>query len=190
MEAIGSLLSPFGIGGSAVTDTLKLVVVGGGIETARRASMSVWNGFVDSFFLTAHFSDSDYPYDWLMHWLAKQPAWSRSREFEITSRRSNRRGISLSATNDIDDDEEDTGLNHGKGKRVVAFQPTIDTTHTIFYHGHWLRVTRSTGTWGDEALKISVVARNNDIFKRLVLEAKRDYEKEAENHVHIFMADS
>lgn len=37
---------------------------------------------------------------------------------------------------------------------------------------------------------ISVVARSNDILKRLVLEAKREYEKDAEHRVHIFMADT
>lgn len=36
----------------------------------------------------------------------------------------------------------------------------------------------------------SVVARNNEILKKLVLEAKRDYEKDAEHRVHIFMADT
>jgi hypothetical protein len=35
----------------------------------------------------------------------------------------------------------------------------------------------------------SVVAWNDDIFKRLVLEARRAYEKEVEDRVHIFMAD-
>jgi hypothetical protein len=35
----------------------------------------------------------------------------------------------------------------------------------------------------------SVVAHKNDILKRLVLEAKREYEKDAENRVHIFTAD-
>ena len=39
-------------------------------------------------------------------------------------------------------------------------------------------------------LRCSVVARNNDILKRLVLEAKREYEKDAEHRVHIFMADT
>lgn len=55
------------------------------METARRMSKSAWNGFVDcnvpprshrirqkfadhlfrtAFFLTAHFSQEDYPYDW------------------------------------------------------------------------------------------------------------------------------
>jgi hypothetical protein len=36
----------------------------------------------------------------------------------------------------------------------------------------------------------SVVARNNDILKKLVLEAKREYEKDAEHRVHIFLADT
>ena len=36
----------------------------------------------------------------------------------------------------------------------------------------------------------SVVARNNDILKKLVLEAKREYEKDAEHRVHIYMGDT
>jgi chaperone BCS1 len=71
METIKNILSPLGMNTGAIQDTLKLVVIGGTVETARRASVSAWNGFVDSFFLTAHFSQEDYPYDWLMHWLAK-----------------------------------------------------------------------------------------------------------------------
>jgi hypothetical protein len=39
-------------------------------------------------------------------------------------------------------------------------------------------------------LSHSVVARNNDILKQLVLEAKREYEKDAEHRVHIFMGDT
>ena len=39
-------------------------------------------------------------------------------------------------------------------------------------------------------LKFSVVARNNDVLKKLVLEAKREYEKDAEHRVHIFLADT
>jgi hypothetical protein len=44
--------------------------------------------------------------------------------------------------------------------------------------------------YSDADRKYSVVARNNDILKRLVLEAKREYEKDAEHRVHIFMADT
>ncbi|KAF8957144.1 BCS1 N terminal-domain-containing protein [Flammula alnicola] len=194
MDAIKNILSPLGMSTGAIQDTLKLVVIGGTVETARRASVSAWNGFVDSFFLTAHFSQDDYPYDWLMHWLAKQPSWGRSREFEITTRSVNRNGITQSTTGDLEEEEEEEDtLVHGRRKRTVAFMPSLDTTHTIYYRGHWLRITR-TKQYPDYghgcSLKISVVARNNDILKKLVLEAKREYEKDAEHRVHIFMADT
>ncbi|KAG6885761.1 hypothetical protein C0993_010273 [Termitomyces sp. T159_Od127] len=129
-----------------------------------------------------------------MHWLSKQPAWGRSREFEITTRSVGRSGLTQSTTGDLEDDEdEEDGLVHGRRKRKVAFMPSVDTTHTIYYRGHWLRITR-TKRYPDygqgSSLKISVVARNNDILKKLVLEAKREYEKDAEHRVHIFMADT
>ncbi|KAG9313221.1 P-loop containing nucleoside triphosphate hydrolase protein [Chiua virens] len=197
METFKNMLSPLGMNTGAIQDTLKLVVIGGTVETARRASISAWNGFVDSFFLTAHFSQEDYPYDWLMHWLSKQPAWGRSREFEITTRTVSRNGLTQSTTGDLEDDDEEEededALVHGRRKRKVAFMPSLDTTHTIYYRGHWLRITR-TKRYPDyghgSSLKISVVARNNDILKKLVLEAKREYEKDAEHRVHIFMADT
>ncbi|GLB41535.1 putative AAA ATPase family protein [Lyophyllum shimeji] len=194
MDTLKNILSPLGMNTGALQDTLKLVVIGGTVETARRVSVSAWNGFVDSFFLTAHFSQEDYPYDWLMHWLSKQPAWGRSREFEITTRSVGRNGLTQTTTGDLEEDEEgDEGLVHGRRKRKVAFMPSLDTTHTIYYRGHWLRITR-TKRYPDyghgSALKISVVARNNDILKRLVLEAKREYEKDAEHRVHIFLADT
>lgn len=196
METLKNMLSPLGMHTNALQDTLKLVVIGGTVETARRMSVSAWNGFVDSFFLTAHFSQEDYPYDWLMHWLSKQPAWGRSREFEITTRTVSRSGITQSTTGDLDEedvDEDEDALLHGRKKRKVAFIPSLDTTHTIYYRGHWLRITR-TKRYPDyghgAALKISVVARSNDILKKLVLEAKREYEKDAEHRVHIFIADT
>ncbi|THG96922.1 hypothetical protein EW026_g5002 [Hermanssonia centrifuga] len=193
MNALKNLLSPLSANTSPIHDTLKLVVIGGTVETARRASVSAWNGFVDSFFLTAHFSQEDYPYDWLMHWLSKQPAWGRSREFDITTRTVSRHGMTQKTSGDLEDDEEEEIALGNRKQRKVAIIPSVDTTHTIYYRGHWLRITRTKrfqdyGSCGE--IKISVVARNNDILKKLVLEAKRDYEKDAVHRVHIFMADT
>ncbi|KAJ3558700.1 hypothetical protein NM688_g759 [Phlebia brevispora] len=198
MNTLKNLLSPLATHSNPIQDTLKLVVIGGTVETARRASVSAWNGFVDSFFLTAHFSQEDYPYDWLMHWLSKQPAWGRSREFDITTRPVSRHGMTQKTTGDLEEDEgdDDAGefnLGGGHRKRKVAIIPSVDTTHTIYYRGHWLRITRTRrlnefGSCGE--IKISVVARNNDILKKLVVEAKKEYEKDAVHRVHIFMADT
>lgn len=152
-----------------------------------------------AFFLTAHFSQEDYPYDWLMHWLSKvccapstafflvlmrfnqQPAWGRSREFDITTRSVSRHGLTQSTSGDLEEEEEEeteevltTGRRKRKGgslfvspdyyllnpthtklrssRALVSTFPVnrmtsadlpqqlIDTTHTIYYRGHWLRV--------------------------------------------------
>ncbi|KAJ1306389.1 hypothetical protein OPQ81_007394 [Rhizoctonia solani] len=196
MDSLKNLLVP---GSSALHDTLKLVVIGGAVETARRTAYSGWNTFVDSFFLTATFVQDDYPYDWVMHWLSKQPAWSRAREFEITTRNaeSSRAGVKTPTDQELEEDEEfgladdDEQLVHGRRKRKVALTPSADTTHNIYYRGHWLRITRSSPRdhGGRGELKISVVARNNAIIKKLVLQAKHEYEQDMEHRVHIFLAD-
>lgn len=56
----------------------------------------------------------------------------------------------------------------------------------------WLRVRRSKKTDGSdvEVLSISVVARNNSVLKQLVLQAKKEYELDAEHRVNIYFADS
>jgi len=190
-SAVSSLVSPF-VGGSSggVVDGMKLVVLGGTVETARRVSSSAWNSFVNSFYLTARFSEDDYPYDWLMHWLCKQPAWGRSREFETTTRSNVPGAMSTSFGDEFEDLEAEDDDAPGKQKMRVVFMPTLDTTHTIYYKGHWLRVCRSRQSNGDEMLSISVVARSNNILKQLVLEAKKEYERDAEHRVQIFFADS
>ncbi|KAG6811321.1 hypothetical protein H0H92_007985 [Tricholoma furcatifolium] len=220
MDALKSLVQPLvgGAGGSSVVDGMKLVVLGGTVETARRVSSSACvymgasnhghrlsphfglhdNEAVQSFFLTAHFSEEDYPYDWLMLWLSRRPEWQRSREFETTTRTT---GIGADTTGSFgEEDFEDTNgaptaTNNdddipGKVTTRVVFQPTFDTTHTIYYRGHWLRVRRSRKNDSTEMLSISVVARSNAILKQLVLQAKKEYEAEAIHRIQIYFADS
>ncbi|KAF9466279.1 P-loop containing nucleoside triphosphate hydrolase protein [Collybia nuda] len=205
MDALKSLIQPLvgGAGGSSVVDGMKLVVLGGTVETARRVSSSAWSHFVNSFFLTAHFSEEDYPYDWLMLWLSRRPEWQRSREFETTTRTS---GIGSDNSNSFGEEDlwddgttpntvvtaDDDDDIPGKVTTRVVFQPTFDTTHTIYYKGHWLRVRRGRKTDGSgtEMLSISVVARSNTILKQLVLQAKKEYEAEAIHRIQIYFADS
>ncbi|THU98917.1 P-loop containing nucleoside triphosphate hydrolase protein [Dendrothele bispora CBS 962.96] len=219
MDALKSLVQPLvaGAGGSSVIDGMKLVVIGGTVETARRMSSSAWSHFINSFFLTAHFSEEDYPYDWLMLWLSRRPEWQRSREFETTTRSTTSGLSSRIADNSFGDEDDedfssgngggggaggggssagnggfnDEGENSGRAKTRVVFQPTFDTTHTIYYRGHWLRVRRSRKNDGSgcEVLTISVVARSNTILKQLVLQAKREYEAEAIHRIQIYFAD-
>ncbi|KAK6977499.1 P-loop containing nucleoside triphosphate hydrolase protein [Favolaschia claudopus] len=216
MDALKSLVQPFVSGGSMV-DGMKLVVIGGTVETARRMSSSAWSHFVNSFFLTAHFSEEDHPYDWLMLWLSRRPEWQRSREFETTTRAAHA-GAQAWEEDEVEAElmgfaaaqGEGDGMGVGEGgapssKTRVIFQPTFDSTHTIYWRGHWLRVRRSRGSppsssnnssfWGGsgggegEVLSVSVIARSNTILKALVLQAKREYEAEAVHRIQIFFAD-
>lgn len=130
-----------------------------------------------------------------MLWLSRRPEWQRSREFETTTRTSTpglgSRGVADNSFGDSDD-EGDADDIPGKVKTRVVFQPTANTTHTIYYKGHWLRVRRGRKNDGSgcEMLSISVVARNNSILKQLVLQAKREYEAEAVHRIQIYFADS
>ena len=54
---------------------------------------------------------------------------------------------------DDDDGEEDIP---GKVKTRVVFQPTANTTHTIYYRGHWLRVRRGRKTDGSGCEVLSI----------------------------------
>jgi len=216
MESVKGLLAPFNLKSNYIKGALvchgvflpllclgqqielffsqKLVAIGGTVETARKVSVFTWNGLWDLFNLTAHVSQEDHPYEWLMHWLSKQPEWARSREFEITTRSVDGGPLNTSTTGGLEelDEEGEHVLEHGRCKSGVTFVPSLDITHTIFYRGHWLKITcvrQDQDSGRNSALKISVVAWNDDIFKRLVLDARRGYEKEVEDRVHIFMAD-
>lgn len=198
MDVLKSLVQPLvgGTTGSGLVDGMKLVVLGGTVETARRISSTAWSHFINSFFLTASFADEDMPYEWLMLWLSRRPEWQRSREFETTTRTTT---VGLSARtcggteieDEFDQEDPDDELVPGKQKLKVVFQPTFDSTHTLFYRGHWLRVRRTRRTTDNaEVLTISVVARSNTILKQLILQAKREYEAEAVHRVQIYFADS
>jgi len=100
-------------------------------------------------------------------------------------------------TGDLDeedmDEENEHESEHSRHKRKVTSMPSPGITHTIFYRGHWLKITpiRSYQDFGDySGLKISVIAHKNNILKRLVLEAKGEYEKDVEHRVHNFTADA
>ena len=72
-----------------------------------------------------------------MHWLSKQPAWGRSREFEITTRTAGKQGMtSTSNEEDLEDedDDDDEQLVHGRRKKKVAFLPSLGEPISRFLH--------------------------------------------------------
>ena len=98
-----------------------------------------------------------------MLWLSRRPEWQRSREFETTTRSS---GIGADNTNSFGEEDLEDGSTPappasddevpGKVTTRVVFQPTFDTTHTIYYKGHWLRVRRGRKTDGSGTELLSI----------------------------------
>jgi hypothetical protein len=124
-----------------------------------------------AFFLTAHFSEEDYPYDWLMLWLSRRPEWQRSREFETTTRTTTSGLSSKVADNSFGDDDDGEDDVPGKVKTRVVFQPTANTTHTIYYRGHWLRVRRGRKTDGSGCEVLSIRSVPTFLFRSLTRSA-------------------
>ena len=62
----------------------------------------------------------------------QQPAWGRSREFDITTRTVSRNTLTQSTSGDLDDDEEDEEMvaNYHR-RRKVAFEPSPGMPNTI-----------------------------------------------------------
>lgn len=58
LSTLLSLLLSF----SALRDWVKLIVIGGAIETCRRSAMRLWSTFMESFWLTASFDENDSSY--------------------------------------------------------------------------------------------------------------------------------
>ena len=55
----------------------------------------------------------------------QQPAWGRSREFDITTRSIGRNSLMQTSAGDVEEDEEEEDLVHGRKKRRVQFLPSI-----------------------------------------------------------------
>ncbi|RXW24313.1 hypothetical protein EST38_g1531 [Candolleomyces aberdarensis] len=233
MDAIKSLVQPLMGSSSSVVDGMKLVVLGGTVETARRVSSSAWQHFVNCESLCSperisHFCEEEHTYDWLMLWLSRRPEWQRSREFEATLRAFSQSPSSTNAaakspadveweeaereweryngslngstrqtmhSSDIytppNTDEDPDPVPVDKPRSRIVFQPTYNTTHTLFFRGHYLHIKRSRHPESySEMLSISVIARSNAILKQLVLQAKKEYEAECVHRIQIYLADA
>ena len=60
----------------ALRNWLKLIVIGGVLESCRQFYYSIWSYIVNSFFISAQFKEDDSSFDWMMVWLSRQPSWS------------------------------------------------------------------------------------------------------------------
>ncbi|KAG8777049.1 hypothetical protein FRC12_000564 [Ceratobasidium sp. 428] len=184
VTGLGSLLTLL-LSFSGLRDWLKLIVLGGALETLRRATSSCWEWALGAFFVTIHLDNDDIAYDWMMIWLSHQPAWRKAREVQISSKDF---GLNRNATIVVPGETDATGET-----RSVAYLPTYNSTHSMIYNKHWMRVTRTRQDLGEgctrESLQISLLARSRDVVNQLLREAKEAYTREDQNRVAIYTCD-
>ncbi|KAG9032642.1 hypothetical protein FRB95_001152 [Tulasnella sp. JGI-2019a] len=174
---------------SSFGDWLKLAILGGALEFARRTWAMAWAWFLSSFFITASFDGDDDAYAWMLIWLSKRTAWTKSRELQVSIQ-------NLNVNRYLDDDTVATvGDDDTNGtRRKLVFLPSFGTTHTIWFRGHFLRVTRDRQFVPEqgkqESLTLSILGRNHSILTDILKEAQALHKEEESNRVSIFIADN
>ncbi|GJE98557.1 P-loop containing nucleoside triphosphate hydrolase protein [Phanerochaete sordida] len=169
---------------SALREWLKLLVIGGLIETCRRLCMQSWTAFIESFWITACFEERDVSYTWLLFWLSKQPTWSRARCINVSTRSF---GVNSPVVVLPGDENEAAG-------RKICYLPSFARTYTLWYQGRYVNVTRSEVTEGayhtKETLEISIFARDHAVLNSLLMEAKKAYIAAEEHTISIYVSES
>lgn len=167
LSTILSLLLSF----SALRDWLKLIIIGGAIETCRRCCLRLWSTFIESFWITACFEQTDSSYsesspprvtahllnpdllvlDWILFWLSKHPKWSECVKsihmplFDNTF---------LEEARIIDVTTRNFGLHSPaiavnsedddeRNGRKLCYLPSFSRTYSLWYKHHYLSVTRT-----------------------------------------------
>ncbi|KAG8706841.1 hypothetical protein FRC08_000833 [Ceratobasidium sp. 394] len=151
ISGLGSLITML-LSFSGLRDWLKLIVLGGALETLRRCASSCWEWALGAFFLTIHLDNDDIAYDWMMIWLSLQPAWRKAREVQISSKDY---GLNRNATVVVPGETDATGET-----RSVAYLPTYNSTHGMIFNNHWMRVTRTRQDLGEGCTRESLQIRH------------------------------
>jgi chaperone BCS1 len=122
-------------------------------------------------------------------WEDAEREWERYNSTLNTSSRQTMHSSDIYTPPNTDEDPDPVPVD--KPRSRIVFQPTYNTTHTLFFRGHYLHIKRSRHPESySEMLSISVIARSNAILKQLVLQAKKEYEAECVHRIQIYLADA
>lgn len=119
---LGSLIT-FVLSLGALRDWMKIFIIGGLVESARRFVTYLYYALLESFLLTVEIDGDDQAYSWMLLWLSKHERWTKARTLELTSRRYSGRGNN--------DDE------FARGKEI-NMAPTMGEAHFILFSITWI----------------------------------------------------
>ncbi|KAG8221043.1 P-loop containing nucleoside triphosphate hydrolase protein [Butyriboletus roseoflavus] len=168
---------------TALRDWAILLAIGSLFETARRLLAALWRWLINSFFITAVFEEDDVSFQWIMHWLSKQPSWKGARNVQISTSNFNLHAVQI----DSNDDQ-------GAHSRKVTYLPAVSESYTLWYHYRWMKVTRTIeshhGGWSTrETLAMSIMTREHGILAGILQDAKNGYIEAQKDKITIFVSD-
>ncbi|RPD59009.1 P-loop containing nucleoside triphosphate hydrolase protein [Lentinus tigrinus ALCF2SS1-7] len=169
---------------SVVRDWLKLFLIGGALEICRRLLTSSWSAIKNYFWITVTLEEGDDCGYWLLYWLSKHQVFRTARTLDVSTRTFR---IDAPVVSDSGEDDTTKGRN-------ISFLPSLDTTYYLWYKYHYVTVTRNQvndGPWQTkQTLRIQMLARNHDVLRGLLLEAKKHYANSSENMISIYVSTS
>ncbi|KAL0570750.1 hypothetical protein V5O48_011216 [Marasmius crinis-equi] len=174
---------------SALGDWLKLIVIGGFLETCRRGVWSIYHKVIGSFWINAYFEDDDIVYDWMMLWLAKQPSWKNTRDVEVSTETYG------ANTTSVQLDGDEASASYFKSSRKLTYLPSLATTYSLWYKRRYMTITRTqqqTGWYGhkERTLCISIFSRRSSLLIELLQEARDAYLADQAHSMCVFVSDN
>ncbi|KIL69218.1 hypothetical protein M378DRAFT_70289 [Amanita muscaria Koide BX008] len=178
---------------STLRDWLKIILIGGSLETFRQFVSVLHQRLKQSIIITAKFEDSDDSYDWMIHWLVKHPSFAKSRDVTFTTK-SGPDGMAVLMPEDAISQSSD------RNKNQLAFLPSIATSSLLWYKGHVLWVSRGEQDASkgpvpfqplrrEQFLVVKILAFSKKILSQILLEAKADYLASQEDTISIYSYD-
>ncbi|KAH7098573.1 P-loop containing nucleoside triphosphate hydrolase protein [Auriculariales sp. MPI-PUGE-AT-0066] len=177
----------------ALREWLKMILLGGALETCRRSASTLWASIVNSFFLTAYFEDSDPLFDFMLTWLGRQDAWKHVREIQIRSKGSDYSTDQLDELQLEDAQHADDNETLHKNKRSVKFLPVYGVTTILYFRGCRMTVLRERRDLQDgssiESLTIRMMTRSRATLHELLVEARKAHLEESKHRVTVYVQD-
>ncbi|KAF9779268.1 P-loop containing nucleoside triphosphate hydrolase protein [Thelephora terrestris] len=164
-------------------DLLRFLIIGGFAELIRRFLMFVWSKLENQFWITATLEEWDRSYYWMMMWLSKRPEWTRARELSISTQ-----SFGVGDIASLVEGEED-----GNDQNKIRFLPSHDRTASLWYRGHYVRLSRSRvteGMWTKQVLTMRILARDHKIINQLLLDAKGAWTVAKAESIFIYASDT
>ncbi|KAG8894661.1 hypothetical protein FRB99_001068, partial [Tulasnella sp. 403] len=178
-----SLLLPF-LNNPYIFESLRFFFLGSVLETGRRIFQWTLDRFTSGFFVTAHFQQGDWAYDWLNEFLAAQEIWTNSREYRVTASNIEKEwsftpGASSSTEKSIAGPLE-RGIPDGHPRPL--YFPASEMPQVLRWRGHWIQIARKAGviTYNaaveeNASLTLTVYTRRKKVLDDLVEEARLYY---------------